>query len=69
MFGFEDKSRVVYFKKLLEKMEDICTELRVEYLDMAQSFDGMQEMIEELESDNAYLEGLVEESRQSGGWE
>ena len=51
----------------LEQIEDMYTDLRMEYFEMAKSYDGLMDRISELESDKVYLEELLEEALAKGG--
>lgn len=48
-------------------MEDIYTDLKLEYLEMARSYDEAMARIAELETDKIYLEELLEEAAK--GWD
>ena len=45
--------------ELLEHMEELFTDLRLEYLDMARRYDEAMERVEELEADKIYLEDVL----------
>ena len=67
MFWSEDSDRSVHVKEILEQIEDMYTDLRMEYFEMAKSYDGLMDRISELESDKVYLEELLEEALAKGG--
>lgn len=66
MFCIEEKTKVDYVKEMLEQMEDVYTNLRLEYLEMAGLYDDALETIRKRETDIIYLEELLEESRKEG---
>ena len=59
MIGFETQKRADLIHEMLEQMETIYSELRLEYLDMAKRYDEAMERIEELESNKIYLEDVL----------
>ena len=58
MFGMETQKRADLIHEMLEQMETIYAELRLEYMDMAKKYDEAMERIEELEADKIYLEDV-----------
>ena len=66
MFGFDEEQRLIRTKEMLDQMEDIYTDLKLEYLEMARSFDEAMSRIAELEADKIYLEELLEEATNGG---
>ena len=59
MFGMETQKRADLIHEMLEQMETIYAELRLEYMDMAKKYDEAMVRIEELEVDKIYLEDLL----------
>lgn len=59
MFGMKTQKRADLIHEMLEQMETIYAELRLEYLDMAKKYDEAMERIEELEADKIYLEDVL----------
>jgi len=59
MLGLETQKRADLIHELLEQMEVVYSELRLEYLDMAKKYDEAMERIEELEADKIYLEDVL----------
>ena len=63
---FDEERRIVQTEEMLNQMEDIYTDLKLEYLEMARSYDEAMSRIEELEADKIYLEELLEEASKGG---
>jgi len=59
MFGSGTEKRVDLIHEMLEQMEEIYSDLRLEYLDMAKKYDETMQRIEELEVDKIYLEDVL----------
>ena len=59
MFGMETQKRADLIHEMLEQMEAVYSDLRLEYLDMAKKYDEAMERIEELEADKIYLEDVL----------
>ena len=59
MFGTETQKRSDLTHEMLEQMEAIYSELRLEYMDMAKKYDDAMVRIEELEADKIYLEDVL----------
>ena len=59
MFGSGTEKRVDLIHEMLEQMEEIYSDLRLEYLDMAKKYDEAMVRIEELEADKIYLEDVL----------
>ena len=59
MFGSGTEKRVDLIHEMLEQMEEIYSDLRLEYLDMAKKYDEAMQRIEELEADKIYLEDVL----------
>ena len=59
MLGLETQKRADLIRELLEQMEVVYSELRLEYLDMAKKYDEAVERIEKLEADKIYLEDVL----------
>ena len=59
MFGMETQKRADLIQEMLEQMETIYAELRLEYMDMAKKYDEAMVRIEELEADKIYLEDVL----------
>ena len=59
MFGLETEKRADLIHEMLEQMEAIYSDLRLEYLDMAKKYDEAMERIEALEADKIYLEDVL----------
>lgn len=59
MFGMETQKRADLIHEMLEQMETIYAELRLEYMDMAKKYDEAMVRIEELEADKIYLEDVL----------
>ena len=59
MFGMETQKRADLIHEMLEQMEAIYAELRLEYMDMAKRYDEAMVRIEELEADKIYLEDVL----------
>lgn len=59
MLGLETQKRADLIHELLEQMEVVYSELRLEYLDMAKKYDEAVERIEKLEADKIYLEDVL----------
>jgi len=59
MFGLETEKRADLIHEMLEQMEAVYSDLRLEYLDMAKKYDEAMERIEELEADKIYLEDVL----------
>lgn len=66
MIGLQEDLKAARINEMLEQMESIYTDLRLEYTEMAKSYDDAVVRIEELEADKLYLEDLLEETRQAG---
>ena len=62
MGWFEDENRANHVQEMLEQIEEIYTNLRQEYLEMAKSYDEAIVRITELEADRIYYEELLEEA-------
>ena len=58
MINFAEK-KADSVMELLEHMEELFTDLRLEYLDMARRYDEAMERLEELEADKIYLEDVL----------
>ena len=58
MINFAEK-KADSVMELLEHMEELFTDLRLEYMDMAKKYDEAMERIEELEADKIYLEDVL----------
>jgi hypothetical protein len=58
MINFAEK-KADSVMELLEHMEELFTDLRLEYLDMAKRYDEAMERVEELEADKIYLEDVL----------
>ena len=58
MINFAEK-KADSVMELLEHMEELFTDLRLEYLDMASRYDEAMVRIEELEADKIYLEDVL----------
>ena len=59
MFRSETQKKAEMIHEMLEHMEDIYSDLRLEYMDMAKMYDEAMERIEELEADKIYLEDII----------
>lgn len=59
MFGLGTEKRADMIHEMLEQMEEIYSDLRLEYLDMAKKYDEAMERIEELEADKIYLQDVL----------
>ena len=59
MIGFEDEKKTDVIREMLEQMEEIYTNLQLEYLDMARGYDEAMERVDELEADKIYLADLL----------
>ena len=59
MFGLETEKRADLIHEMLEQMEAVYSDLRLEYLDIAKKYDEAMERIEELEADKTYLEDVL----------
>ena len=59
MLGLETQKRADLIHEMLEQMEAIYAELRLEYMDMAKKYDEAVERIEKLEADKIYLEDVL----------
>ncbi len=55
MFVMEKENKVDYLTRILEQMDALITELRLECLDMAKYHDEAESRIEDLEADVFYL--------------
>ena len=66
MIGLEEDLKAGRINEMLDQIESIYTDLRLEYIEMAKSYDDAVVRIEELEADKLYLEDLLEETRQAG---
>lgn len=66
MFDFDEERRIMRTEEMLNQMEDIYTDLKLEYLEMARSYDEAMARIAELEADKIYLEELLEEAAKGG---
>ena len=62
MGWFEEEHRAIHVQEMLEQIEEIYTDLRLEYLEMAKSYDEAIVRITELEADRIYYEELLEEA-------
>lgn len=58
MISFAEK-KADSVMELLEHMEELFTDLRLEYLDMAKRYDEAMERVEELEADKIYQEDVL----------
>ncbi len=58
----EVENHITRVNEMLEQMEEIYTDLRLEYLEMAKSYDEAMERITELEADRVYYIELLEEA-------
>ena len=59
MFGLETEKRADLIHEMLEQMEAVYSDLRLEYLDMAKKYDEAMQRIEELEVYKIYLEDVL----------
>ena len=59
MFRLETQKKTEMVHEMLEHMEDIYSDLRLEYMDMAKMYDEAIERIEGLEAGKIYLEDLI----------
>ena len=66
MYWFDNSYKIGHIKEMLEQIEDIYTDLRMECLEMTRSFDELMNRISELEADKIYLEELLEEASAEG---
>jgi hypothetical protein len=55
----ETEKRADLIHEMLEQMEAVYSDLRLEYLDIAKKYDEAMERIEELEADKIYLEDVL----------
>ena len=60
MFVLERERRSTKAEELLSRVEDLFSELRLEYIEMSRLVDDFEERVEELEADMAYLEEILE---------
>ena len=58
----EIENRITRVNEMLEQIEEIYTDLRLEYLEMAKSYDEAIERLTELEADRIYYIELLEEA-------
>ena len=59
MFELDTQKKADMILAMLEQMEEIYTDLRLEYLDMAKKYDEAKERTDELEAENIYLEDII----------
>ncbi|HCI73945.1 MAG TPA: hypothetical protein DHV42_05325 [Lachnospiraceae bacterium] len=59
MFGLETQKKTDLIHEMLEQMEDIYFDLRLEYLGMAREYDVAMERVEKLEAEKIYLEDIL----------
>ena len=62
MFGLETQKKtdlIHLIHEMLEQMEDIYFDLRLEYLGMAREYDEAMERVEKLEAEKIYLEDIL----------
>lgn len=59
MFGLETQKKTDLIHEMLEQMEDIYFDLRLEYLGMAREYDEAMERVEKLEAEKIYLEDIL----------
>ena len=59
MYGVGTQKKTEMIHEMLEHMEDMYSDLRLEYMDMAKMYDEAIERIEDLEADKIYLEDLI----------
>ena len=55
---FTEESNLMKVEKMVEQIDGIFTELRLEYLDMAKRYDEALKQIETLEEDATYWEDV-----------
>lgn len=61
MFEMEREQRRTKAEELISQIEDLFSEFRLEYLEMARILDDAEGRIVELEADKVYLEEMLEE--------
>ena len=59
MFSFKEQKKADSVMELLERMEELFTDLRWEYLEMARRYDEAMKRMEDLESDKFLLEEML----------
>ena len=59
MFNLEDEKKMVAIREMIKQIEELFTDLRFEYLDMARKYDDAMERVTELEADKIYLEDVL----------
>lgn len=61
MFGIEEEKKADSILEMLERMEELFSDLRLEYLEMARKYDEAMVKVEDLEADKLYLEAVIAE--------
>ena len=51
MFGFETEKKERVIQEMFDRVDEIISELQLEYADLARRYDEAQERIEDLESE------------------
>ncbi len=59
MLSLETQKKKDMIHEMLEQLEEIFSDLRLEYMDMAKKYDEAMGWIEELEADKIYLEDVL----------
>ncbi len=51
MFSFETQKKETEIREIFERIDDLISDLRLEYMDLARRYDETREQLEDLEAD------------------
>ena len=54
MFCFETQKNEEEIREIFERIDELISDLRLEYLDLARKYDEAMERVEDLEADRLY---------------
>ena len=55
MLAIKEESHLMKIKEKLEQMDDLLTDLRIDYLEMAQKYDEALQQIDDLEAEALFM--------------
>ena len=55
MLAIKEESHLMKVKEKLEQMDDLLTDLRIDYLEMAQKYDEALQQIDDLEAEALFM--------------
>ena len=53
MFGFEEQRKEIEIREMFERIDEMLSDLRLEYMDLARRYDATREELEDLEAECA----------------